>query len=181
MIIGKTIFRYSEIDSTNEEARRLIGQGEGEGAVIVAKEQSKGRGKPGNTWFSPKGNLYLSVILKPYKNPHELASITLIAAAAGKSMLSKVANLSAVIKPPNDLLVDGKKIGGILTERLPSGHLIIGVGINVNSVEDSFPPDLRTSSTALKIETKKTFELEKCLQAFLLELNREYLAYLSKF
>lgn len=181
MIIGTKIFRYLEIDSTSDEARRLIGQGTGEGVVVAAQEQSKGRGKPGNTWFSPKGNLYLSIILKPYKNPQELSSITLIAALAGKAMITKIAALHVVIKQPNDLLVNGKKIGGILTERIPSGYLILGVGINLNSDERAFPPELKKQSTSLKIETGKDFELEECLQSFLLELNQQYLAYLSKF
>ncbi|MDI6731687.1 MAG: biotin--[acetyl-CoA-carboxylase] ligase, partial [Candidatus Margulisbacteria bacterium] len=133
-IIGKQIFRYKRIDSTNDEAKRLIVKGVGEGALVIAKEQTKGRGKPGSKWYSPKQvGLYLSAIIKPYKNPPKLIALTKIAAEAVVASILETTGLSASIKLPNDVLVNEKKVCGILVERVRSGEVIIGIGINVNN------------------------------------------------
>jgi BirA family biotin operon repressor/biotin-[acetyl-CoA-carboxylase] ligase len=180
-IIGKRIFRNSEIDSTNDEARRLIKKGWGEGTVVMADSQSKGRGKPGSGWFSPPavGN-YLSVILKPFINPSDLGSITLLGARAVVKAIEKQTQLKAEIKPPNDVLLNKKKISGILVERDASGNLIIGIGVNINNLAGSFPAELADSATSLKIETGKNFDLSEFNDLLMAELDREYLAYLSK-
>lgn len=180
MIIGRKIIQYQEIDSTNEEARRLIKKGEGEGLVVVAESQKRGKGKPGSSWFSPPGSVYLSAVIKPYKNPKELAPITLLGALAARAMIAKVAKLGAVIKWPNDLRLCGRKVGGVLTERMASGHLIIGIGINVNVGRSAFPEKLKEQSTSLQIETGRAFPLPKCTATLMRELDREYLAYLAK-
>lgn len=180
MIIGKKILHYRVIDSTNTEARRLIKKGEGEGLVVVADEQTKGKGKPGYSWFSPRGNLYFSAVVKPYRNPKELSPITLLAALAAKSAITGLAGLPVVIKWPNDLLVNGKKIGGVLAERVPSGHIIMGIGINVNSPAKNFPQEIRGRSTTMRDAAGKRFALQKCSDRLMKELDREYLAYLSK-
>lgn len=170
---------YKELDSTSDEARRLINEGALEGTVIVAGTQTKGRGKPGSDWFSPPDHgVYLSVILKPFKNLNDLSSITIIGAEAVIKTIKKVANLSADIKLPNDVLINGKKIAGILTERDPSGNLIIGIGVNINNPPDSFPPDL--IATSLKIETGKERDIKGFIDLLLTELDQEYLAYLGK-
>lgn len=176
MIIGKKQLHYKKVDSTSEEARRLIKKGLGEGLVVTADTQTKGRGKPGSRWLSPKGNLYFSAVIKPYKNPKDLAPITLLGALAARAMIYEAAKLSAVIKWPNDLRVHGKKVGGVLTERLPSGHIIIGIGINV-AVS---PRELKSRATSLKAESKKSFHLKRCVEILSRQLDREYLAYLSK-
>lgn len=180
MIIGKKIIHSKEIDSTNEEARRLIKKGAGEGLVVVADMQTKGRGKPGSSWFSPKGNLYFSAVVKPFKNPKDLAPVTLVGALAARAMINKISKLPVVIKWPNDLRVHGEKIGGILTERISAGYLIIGIGINVNTGKRQFPKELKRQATSLKIESGRKFSLEVCLKVILRELDREYLAYLAK-
>ncbi len=176
MIIGKKILHYRTIDSTNTEARRLIKKGEGEGLVVTAGRQTKGRGKPGAKWFSPEGNLYLSAVAKPYKNPKDLSSITLLGALAARAAMIRLSKLPVAIKWPNDLRIRGKKVGGVLTERLPSGHLIIGIGLNLNSV----PAEVQRTATALRILTGKSFDPKKFSAALIKELDREYLAYLSK-
>ncbi len=180
MIIGKKIVRLDSIDSTSDEARRRIKNSEGEGLAVIAKRQSRGRGKPGSAWFSPPGNLYLSVVIKPYKNPKDLVPITLLGALAARAMIVSLTKLPVVIKWPNDLRVHGKKIGGVLTERLASGHVIIGLGLNINSERRAFPAELKASATSLKIESGKKFALNKCAASLLRELDCEYLAYLSK-
>lgn len=179
MIIGKKIIKYQEIDSTNDEAKRLIAAGEGEGCVVIAESQTKGRGKPGSGWFSPRGGVYLSAIVKPFKNPKDLASITLIGAQAVVSAIKKISGLQAEIKKPNDVLINGRKVCGILVERLTSGEIIIGVGININNKADSFPQELEKSVTSLRIETDKDFKLQEFIDLLLTELDQQYLAYLS--
>jgi BirA family biotin operon repressor/biotin-[acetyl-CoA-carboxylase] ligase len=180
-IIGKKIIRHKEIDSTSDEARRLIKQGASEGTVIIAGSQTKGRGKPGSGWFSPPNyGIYLSVILRPFKNPKDLSSITIIGAKAVISMIQKEANLKAEIKLPNDVLINGKKVSGILTERDPSGNLIIGIGVNVNNPADSFPEDIKTTATSVMIEGGKDYNSEEFTRILIAELDQEYLAYLDK-
>lgn len=171
MILGKKLIRLAQIDSTNDEARRLIKTGAGEGLVVVAESQTAGRGKPGNVWFSPPGNLYLSAVVTPRKNPQELTPITLLAALAAKRAIETLCPAAVVIKWPNDLLVGGKKIGGILTERVASGHIIIGLGINLISGQ---------GWSSLHSQTGKKIDLESLLKALLAELERAYLAYLAK-
>ena len=94
--------------------------------------------------------------------------------------MKKSAGISAEIKPPNDVLIQGKKVCGILVERVASGHLIIGIGLNVNALRESFPDELKESATSLKIETGRDFEIPALVDALLDELEREYLAYLTK-
>lgn len=181
IIIGKRIIHYKEIDSTNDEAKRLIKEGLGEGTVILADSQSRGRGKPGSCWFSfPGAGIYLSAIVKPYKNPKDLAPITLVAAESVVSAIEKISGLKAQIKLPNDVFLNDKKVSGILVERMASGHLIIGIGVNVNNSVGSFPPEIRKTATSLRIESSRDFDLGEFLNRLISELNKEYLAYLAK-
>lgn len=187
MIIGKKIIQYKKIDSTNDEAKRLIKKGAGEGTVLVADFQSKGRGKPGSCWYSPPGvGVYLSVIVKPFRNPtivgnsKDLFLITTLGAKAAIAAISKVSGLAGGIKLPNDIVINRKKAGGVLVERVPSGHLIIGIGVNVNNEEGSFPEEIKDTATSLKIESGKSISMEKLINALVSELDREYLAYLKK-
>jgi BirA family biotin operon repressor/biotin-[acetyl-CoA-carboxylase] ligase len=181
-IIGNKILHYAEIDSTNDEAKRLIGKGLSEGTVIVADAQTKGRGKPGSSWFSPKGDgLYLSAIVCPYKNPQELASLTLVVAKAVVQAIADITGLTAEIKPPNDVLINGKKVCGILLERIAGGEIIIGIGVNVNNPVDSFREDISQCATSLCIETGRQHDINCLIDKILEELNVSYLAYLNKF
>jgi len=161
--------KYKTLISTQDEARKLAPNSP-EWTVVAAEEQSGGRGKPGSSWFSPLGGLYFSVILKPRKNPDDLSPITLLVAKAVASVLP----VKAEIKLPNDLLVNGKKICGILTEKTGEA-LIIGIGLNVNI--DSFPSGL--NATSLKLETSRNWDLDTLLQAILAELKKEYSQFLS--
>ena len=172
MLIGKKIVHFTEIDSTNDEARRLVKKGEGEGLVVVAESQTAGKGKPGAGWISPKGNLYLSAVIKPHRSPKDLAPLTITAALAARAAIVKAANLPVVIKWPNDLLVRGKKTGGILTERLLSGHVIIGVGINLARHP--------ARATSLEHESGRQIDINGFTKLLLQELDKEYLAYLAK-
>ncbi len=140
-----------------------------EGVGIRAEIQTAGRGKPGATWLSPLGGLYLSVIVKPYVNPQDLAPITQIAARAVVKTIAAMTGRRAEIKQPNDVLLDGKKVCGILVERVASGEVIIGIGVNV----ETCPPELAGSAAALNCSLA---DFEPVL---LQHLNDEYVAYLK--
>lgn len=148
---------------------------------MQAEAQTKGKGKPGRSWYSPAGlGIYLSVIVKPYKNPSVLAPITLAAADAVVKTIEKIAGLQAEIKMPNDVMLEGKKLCGILVERVKSGHVIIGIGINVNNLLGSFPAEIAAESTSLAIATGKHFDLAEISCMLMAELENAYLAYLDK-
>jgi BirA family biotin operon repressor/biotin-[acetyl-CoA-carboxylase] ligase len=181
MIIGKKIIHRNEIDSTNDEARRLVERGFGEGTVVIAGSQTKGRGKPGSSWYSPDGQgVYLSVIVKPYVNPKDLFPLTLLGAKAVINTIHNVSGLSAIMKFPNDVRLHQKKICGVLVERIRPGFLIIGIGVNVNNPPGSLPADLEDKATSLKIESGRDYDLAKFIEILITELDREYLAYLSQ-
>ena len=177
MIVGKEIIYFDSIDSTSDEARRRIKGGEGEGLVVVASEQTAGRGKPGSIWHSPPGNFYLSAVIRPYRNPGELVSLTLLSAVAVSAALGRFSDLPIVVKWPNDLMAGGKKLGGILVEGMASGHLIIGIGVNLAII----PEDMRDRATSIYHETGKMIERDQFSAAVLQELDRFYLAYLGRF
>lgn len=165
-MIYKTLY-FDQLDSTQDEARRSAPTLQ-EGTVIVSETQTNGRGKPGSEWFSPDGGLYFSIILKPSMDINDLLFITKISADVVVSLLRQY-RIKADIKPPNDVLVSGKKICGILVEK-SKGSLIIGVGINLNISE--FPSNL--NATSFLLETGKTIELSEFLNHFLEIFDIEY-------
>lgn len=140
----------------------------------MAERQSRGRGKPGSVWHSPEGGLYFSVILKPRKNPQDLTPLTRLAAQAVVSVIKRQAGLSARIKLPNDVLLNGKKICGILTEKVGDA-VIVGIGLNLNIPQ--FPPELNV--TSLFLESKRKCDADKFLGDLLTELKIEYINFLA--
>ncbi|MFH1542362.1 MAG: biotin--[acetyl-CoA-carboxylase] ligase [bacterium] len=169
------VIRYKSLDSTNDEAKRLISSDNPpEWTIIVADSQTKGRGKPGAGWYSPaEVGLYLSIIIKPDKAPQDLIPVTKKVAEAVVVTLATLATLAtpATIKLPNDVLISGKKVCGILLERVVSGHLIIGIGLNVNNQPGSFPAELKDSATSLSIEASQIFDREEVLQEMLRQVK----------
>jgi len=161
------------LDSTQDEARRLAKTAK-EWTVIVAESQWRGRGKPGRVWYSPVGGLYFSVILKPRKNLPDLLPLTKLAAQAVISVIKRQTGLSAQIKFPNDVLLNGKKICGILTEKVGEA-VIIGIGLNLNIAQ--FPPEL--SATSLWLESKRSWDTAQTLSELLDELKKEYVNFLG--
>ncbi len=179
-IIGQRILRYDLLDSTSDEAKRLISSDVSEGTVIVTREQTKGRGKPGSSWYSPVDvGLYFSVILKPYKNPQKLVPLTIMMAAAVVDSIAEISILKATIKHPIDVLVNGKKICGILVERVKTGELIIGLGVNINNPVGSFPAEISNTASSLSIELGKKIKVDEFEKILLSKLNSQYLAYLA--
>ncbi|MBI4974746.1 MAG: biotin--[acetyl-CoA-carboxylase] ligase [Candidatus Omnitrophica bacterium] len=137
-ILGKEVITYKKIDSTNSLAYSLAEKGVKEGVVILAEEQTKGRGRLGRQWSSPpKTGIYLSCILRPKIVPSGIPKITLLAAVAVAKSVRELSGLWAVIKWPNDILINGKKVCGILTEMKAEqdtvNFVILGIGVNVNT------------------------------------------------
>jgi BirA family biotin operon repressor/biotin-[acetyl-CoA-carboxylase] ligase len=176
--IGREIFFYEHVGSTNTVAFDLAGR-TNDGAVVVADSQEKGRGRLGRSWISPPGsNIYMSIILKPDLEPMDATLITLMAAVASTRALRRTTGLDISIKWPNDLIVSEKKIGGILTDLKTAQKRIlcavVGIGINVNSDLDGFPEEVRKIATSLKNETGRTFPREELIPGLLNEMDIWY-------
>ena len=139
--------------STNDDARRLAAEGAPEGTVVLAERQTSGRGRLGRTWDSPhRAGLYLSVLLRPADPGHHIGRYPIAAAVAVCAACRAFAGDRVVLKWPNDVLADGRKVAGVLAElrQGPTGaELVLGVGINVNQSDPDFPPALRGSATSL--------------------------------
>ncbi len=177
-ILGKKIFYFDTVFSTMDEAFRLGMEGAEEGTVICAESQTKGRGRLGRSWSSPKGKgIYMSVILRPRLSPTEVSQLTLLAAVAAAEAIQKVSGLSAMIKWPNDLLIGGKKVVGILTELSAETDRVkfvaIGIGINVNTPVNQLPPH----ATSLKNEADKNFSRVELIREILRSLEEWYLRF----
>lgn len=143
-IFGKEIISYKKVDSTNDVAYSLAEKGMKEGTVILAEEQAAGKGRLGRSWVSPpKGGIYMSCILRPDISPTEIPRITLLAAVAVARAVREFTGLAPLIKWPNDILLNGKKACGILTEMKADqdsvNFIILGIGVNVNTPKDAMP------------------------------------------
>ena len=179
-IIGKDIIFYESTTSTNDRALEIgRNRDHPEGIVVIADSQSKGRGRMGRKWISPSGvNLYISVILQPLFSQQESTIFSLAAAASAVNAISACTGLHANIKWPNDLVINGKKIAGILLEyKSGQGHrdmLIIGMGINVNMTLDALPDDIKPHTTSLMIESGAEVNRAELLGRLLSELETTY-------
>ena len=152
--LGTRFHYFEEIDSTNSYARRLAEAGACEGEVVIAERQSEGRGRLGRSWVSPPfNNLYCSLVLRPALAPAHAPQITLMAAVAlADTIASFVADRRPAIKWPNDILIDGKKLAGILTESACDAKhvefVILGIGVNLNFPRDRMPETIRDRATS---------------------------------
>ncbi|NLK22169.1 MAG: biotin--[acetyl-CoA-carboxylase] ligase [Epulopiscium sp.] len=175
--IGKKVYHYDKIDSTNKEAKKLASKGEKEGIVVVAEEQLLGKGRLGRTWSSPTGvGIWMSIILRPEISPIDASKVTLIAGLAVCRGIESVTGLKSQIKWPNDIIINNKKVCGILTEMSAEiekiNYIILGIGMNVNTY--SFPEDIMNKATSLKIEGKKNYDRKDILQQILVEFEKNY-------
>jgi BirA family biotin operon repressor/biotin-[acetyl-CoA-carboxylase] ligase len=177
--IGKRIYTLSQASSTNEVAFRLALKGAGEGVVVLAESQTKGKGRMGRPWESPTGlNIYLSLILRPRIVPSKTPLITLMAAVACAEAIDEVTGLLPAIKWPNDLLLKRKKLGGILTEADMEldriNFLVVGIGINVNMTRTLFPPSIKDTATSLQEALGREIPRIALIQAILRHLEQWY-------
>jgi len=174
---GSTVVRVDSVSSTNDVARELAVSGAREGLCVIARSQTAGRGRQGRSWSSPPGEgLYLSVILRPQVTVSDSAIITLAAAVAVAETLKLGFQAEADIKWPNDVLVGGRKICGILVETaIEAGHLQYAVmGIGVNIAQRSFPDQIGDSATSLLLETGRLILPDDFVQAMLPRLEDWY-------
>ena len=182
--LGKRIHYFRAIDSTNSEAYQLALRGAKEGEIVLAESQEKGRGRIGRQWFSPAFlNLYLSVILRPNLPPHRASLLTLMAAVATADAIEEYAGLHPTIKWPNDLLLNGRKIAGLLneihaeTDRIH--FVVLGIGVNLNVDRQRFPQMIRDRATSLKEEMGQKIA-RKAFLAILLESLEKWYGVFSK-
>ncbi len=182
MTIGRDIRRYVSVPSTNDTARELARAGAGHGTVVVAREQTRGRGTKGRAWSSPAGlGLYASFILKPGDSPQMRAALPLLPLAAGLAAADAVFTASGVearLKWPNDLVHAKLKLAGILSEASFRGgapaFAVVGVGINVNQEGADFGGELAGMATSLRLITGRTHDSERLLGALCLSLESWY-------
>ncbi|MHA1961582.1 MAG: biotin--[acetyl-CoA-carboxylase] ligase [Candidatus Thorarchaeota archaeon] len=162
-----TIVVKEKVDSTNSLARELLEDGAEHGTIVVATEQTRGRGRHGRPWISPPGGLYASLILKPNLTPDTLPSLSLLVGCAIATAIKNVSGICATLKWPNDVLVEDLKVAGILIEivDIEQTHLgvIIGFGINQNTLTSDFPDEERNSLTTIRAETGHETSLEELL------------------
>ena len=178
----KDYFFHQEIDSTNNQARVLASTGHPEGTIVVADMQTAGRGRRGRSWYSPgsKG-IYMSVILRPSLPLNEISRISLLTAVVVAETLEEELNLPARIKWPNDILINNKKIAGILSEVVTDmdgiEYIVVGIGLNINN--EDFPRDLCTIATSVRIEEEHSVSRVKVLQGLLARLESRYFELLA--
>jgi len=177
--IGRKIFFYKTVSSTNTIAAELAEKDEVEGAVVIADRQERGRGRLGRCWVSPPGvNIYMSILLRPEIEPKHMTLITIMDAIACTLALRRVTGLNVTIKWPNDLMVSDKKLGGILTEmRIALNRIkyaITGIGINVNMDSDALPDIIKDVATSVKMETGMLHSRPEIIIEILNEIDHWY-------
>ncbi len=178
-IIGKELLFFDEVASTNDIAMERGAKGDAEGLVVVSEGQSHGKGRMGRTWVSPKNvNLYLSILLRPDISPPYAPVLTMMAAISTAQAITDVTGLKTIIKWPNDILVEQKKVSGILTEMNAEqeriNHVVIGIGINVNMKSSDFPDNLRMPATSLMECMNKKVDRLNLLGTLINTLERDY-------
>ena len=178
-MMGKNIHYFKETESTNILARDMAGSVD-EGTVVIAESQTGGRGRMGRKWISPEGGIWLSVVLKPRMQPLHAPRITLLAGVAVAKTIRNI-GLPAKIKWPNDVLINGRKVCGILTEigaEMDSiQYVVVGVGIDANVDTETFPEEVRDSSTSLKNELGFDINRVEFVQRLLSELESLYMKF----
>ena len=180
-IIGKNIFYFKTIDSTNIYAKKLVNDGVEEGTIVVSDVQRSGRGRKNRSWSSPKGGLWFSVILYPNIPPQNAMIVTMASSVAVAQGIVEITGLTPMIKWPNDLLINKKKVCGILTELDAEmdkiNYSIVGIGVNVNNQIDD---DLKDIATSISQETKRNISRVKLLRAIIKNLDENYSRLISK-
>jgi BirA family transcriptional regulator, biotin operon repressor / biotin---[acetyl-CoA-carboxylase] ligase len=178
-VIGRDIRVFEQTTSTNDVIEKLARDGVKEGVVIFAESQTKGRGRLGRKWVSPtRKGLWFSILLRPDLRPQETTQLTVASATALRRAIQSETGLQPEIKWPNDILVGGKKVAGILTELNAEldkvRYIILGIGIDVNLDANEFPAELKKIATSLKIETGESVSRAELATAILRELDFDY-------
>lgn len=180
--MGRTAHAFRTVQSTNDVAAAQAEHGAIEGTIIVADQQTKGRGRLGRTWYSPPGTgIYLSIVLRPTFAPENAPGLSLMTALALAETLETFCPGSLQIKWPNDVLLGGRKVAGILTELSAEkdkiNHVVVGIGINVNHGVGHFPDELKDTATSVRRYLKRKVSRIQLLQRFLHRFEHEYALY----
>ena len=184
-LLGRPLHFFDSIDSTNSWAAGLARGGAAEGTVVIADAQTGGKGRLGRRWVSPPGvNLYLSVILRPRKPASAAPQLSLLAAVAVAEAIVHQTRLVPAIKWPNDVLVSGKKVCGILTEMQAQGprlrSVVVGIGVNINAPLTSFPEELQDKASSLSLLRGEPLDRAALTVSLLTHLEKLYVLWLEK-
>ncbi|MFT4413067.1 biotin--[acetyl-CoA-carboxylase] ligase [Fredinandcohnia humi] len=182
--LGRNVYFEETVTSTQKIAHRLAYEGAVEGTVVVAEEQTSGRGRLDRSWYSPKHTgIWMSIILRPSIPPSRAPQLTLLTAVAVVQAIQEVTGLEPDIKWPNDILLQQKKVVGILTELQAEteriNSVIIGIGINVNQERIHFPEELSSIATSLRLEKGEPVDRAKLIQCILLKIEKLYKEYMQ--
>lgn len=182
--LGETLITYPETGSTNAVAARLAEAGAKEGTVVLAESQLQGKGRLGRAWASPPGvNLYASVLLRPPIKPFDAPQLTLLSAVAVARTIRARTPLTPVIKWPNDILVNDRKVAGLLNEMTSEtdrvATVLLGIGVNLNMTREQFPSDLRHPASSLLLEGGEPVDRISFTRCLLEELDLLYDRYLA--
>lgn len=179
---GCELYYYDSIDSTNTKAKELAEEGHPSGTLVVADRQTAGKGRRGRSWESPSGiGIFMTLMLKPEINPNHASMLTLVAAMATTRAIRRVTGVPAMIKWPNDIVMNGKKVCGILTEMSAQfdyiNHIVIGIGINVHN--EDFPEEIAQTASSIYLESGQHIHRASLIEAFLEEFEDVYAEYLK--
>jgi BirA family transcriptional regulator, biotin operon repressor / biotin---[acetyl-CoA-carboxylase] ligase len=170
------VYRYAEITPSTQ---RMLAEDGAEGAVAVAEEQTEGRGRLGRSWEAPAGtSVLVSVLLLPSVEAARLPELSLVAGGAVAQAILEVTGIEPAIKFPNDVLIGGRKVAGILAES-SEGRVVLGIGVNANQSLDQLPADAQTEPTSLRLELGERVNRVQLLAAILLQLERAYDAWVA--
>ena len=173
---GRDVYRYEVLTPSTQ---RLLQADDPEGAVAVAEEQSAGRGRLGRVWHAPAGtSVLVSLVLRPDVEMPRLPELSLIAGGAVAEAIAGVTGLDPTIKFPNDVLLGGRKVAGILAES-SDGRVVLGIGVNANQTAEQLPPDAQTEPTSLLLERGEPIDRAALLASILLRVERAYDAWVT--
>ena len=171
------VYRYAKVVPSTQ---RMLANDDGEGAVAVAEEQTEGRGRLGRSWEAPEGtSVLVSVLLFPAVQAARLPELSLVAGGAVAEAIAEVTGIEPTIKFPNDVLIAGRKVAGILAES-SEGRVVLGIGVNANQTREQLPADAQTEPTSLRLELGQPVNRVQLLAAILLQLERAYDAWLAR-
>lgn len=182
--LGQTIIHKEATPSTQLLIHQAAQEGGAHGTVAIADEQSKGRGRLNRSWHSGKQKgMWLSILLRPAILPQQAPQLTLLTATVLADVIKKEANISPLIKWPNDILINNKKVAGILTEMQAEQdqiqYIVIGIGLNMNHLIEDIPEELHSIATSLKLETKIEGSIQTFIQSFLETFEPAYEAFIE--
>lgn len=182
-LFGKRIYHFFRTDSTNRVAMELGHAGEPEGAIVLAEEQTAGRGRAGRSWHSERAaGIYVTLLLRPKLAPVQAPLLTIMAGLSAHAAIAAATGVRPDVKWPNDLMVRGRKLGGILTEMHAEPaqvrFVVVGIGLNVN--QQQFPGELAETATSLRSETGRSISRLELLAKLLLEFESDYNRFLAE-